>query len=188
MNIIKQMAIIIGISLALGILNNIINPNGIAWVGTYKSVDDVSGIVADANAEEAVPADTSSTADNSDSILPNFDTEDVKIYEISLERAYKLYETKQAIFVDARYPADYEQGRIPGSINLPNDMFEDYYPDVGMLIGIDDPLVIFCSGPGCDLSALLADNLRYLGHTKLMIFEAGYPAWKAAGYPVEGAE
>ncbi|OQY26792.1 MAG: hypothetical protein B6244_12455 [Candidatus Cloacimonetes bacterium 4572_55] len=117
--------------------------------------------------------------------LPNFDPDHIKIYNIDLDRAHRLFVSKKAIFIDARYPDDYITEHIPGSINLPNDMFDDFYPEVAHLFRIDDPLVIYCSGSGCDLSVLLADNLRYMGYEKLMLFEEGQPAWIAAGYPIK---
>ena len=104
---------------------------------------------------------------------------------ILLEKAYDFFISKEAKFVDARYKADYMAGHISGAISLPNDMFDQYYPELADVLGVNDRLIIYCSGPGCHLSAMLAETLRDLGHTKILLFEEGFFEWRRAGYPIE---
>ncbi len=193
----KKIIFQIGIILVLGlIVNNTINPHKIKWVGSFKSADDVDGVVAGGNdltdriigaveASSDTPVVDPTESGTDLPIIPTDDSGEVQIYEMSLEDVYKLYESGKVVFIDARYPADYDVECIEGAINLPVDMFDECYPDVADFFGIDDALIIYCSGPGCDLSAVLADVLRDMGYTKLMLFEAGLPAWKEAGYPTE---
>ncbi len=171
--IIKQVLLIIALTLLLGAANNSLNPNKIKWVGEFKDVD-ASAFVAD------------STSQASASGLPVFETGEVKIYERTLEQAILLFKNKEALFVDARYPDDYNKGHIPGAINLPSDMFDEYYPMVSDQIGIDQPVLIYCSGPGCDLGANLAATLKDMSYTRIMHFGGGFPAWQDGGHPVEG--
>ena len=110
---------------------------------------------------------------------------DSSIDTIPLEKAYHLFTSEKAKFVDARYNADYMAGHIAGSISLPNDMFDQYYPKVADVLGLNDTLIIYCSGPGCHFSSMLAEILLDLGHTKILLFEEGFFEWKKAGYPTE---
>lgn len=48
-------------------------------------------------------------------------------------------------------------------------------------------VVTYCSGPGCDTSLKLANRLAGLGFSNVIRFTGGIEAWKAAGFPVEGA-
>ncbi|MDY6855475.1 MAG: rhodanese-like domain-containing protein [Thermodesulfobacteriota bacterium] len=110
---------------------------------------------------------------------------DHSIDTIPLEKAYNLFISKKAEFVDARFKADYMAGHISGAINLPNDMFDQYYPKLADVLGVNDTLIIYCSGLGCHLSVMLAETLRDLGHTKILLFEEGFFEWHKAGYPIE---
>ncbi len=178
--ILWQSAVICILVLGLGVLNNTIGPNKIAWIGEYKNADEIAEIVIN-NAEAGT-----TNWNSDDTLLPDFDLNNVRIYKIDLERVHRIHQSKKAIFIDSRYPADYNQGYIPGAVNLPNDMFDEYYPEVADLFDINEPVVIYCSGPDCDLSLLLAGTLHEMGYTKIMLFEEGFPAWEEAGYPTEG--
>ena len=113
------------------------------------------------------------------------DMSEVKIHKLSLEKAHELYTSENVIFIDARYPADYKEGHIHGAINLPVNLFDQYYPRIETFIRKDEQLIIYCSGPECSLSAILADILNDFGYSKLMLFEEGFDAWQDACYPVE---
>lgn len=197
--IVFEIGVILVLALVIAGINNTINPHRIKWVAEYKTGSEVKGVVkADTNVTETIlNSATAGTLESESHPNPDGDLDiyefgaddndsgaGVQIYEIGLEESYQLFQSKKVIFVDARYPADYKREHIKNAINLPADMFDEYYPEVADFFQIDDPLLIYCSGPGCDLSALLADILRDLGYTNLMLFEEGLPAWKAAGYPV----
>jgi len=173
-----QIIAIIVASLAFGVLNNVANPNKIPWIGEIRDAQNVETKIVKAGPAQG----------GDENIFPRFDPNDVKIHEISFENAVRIYKSKQAVFLDARYPAEYKAGHILGSINLPADLFDEYYLAISEKFSPEDPVVIYCSGPDCEFSAILADILRDMGCKKLMLFEGGYSAWKEAGYPVEELE
>ena len=41
-------------------------------------------------------------------------------------------------------------------------------------------LIFYCGGPKCPLSLKSANKAKALGYTNIMLFQAGYPAWKKA--------
>lgn len=102
---------------------------------------------------------------------------------IELEQAYKLF-SENLLFVDARNKSDYDYSHIKNAINLPLYQFEEYY---NTLAGTDknQPFVVYCNGPDCDMSDILAKKLFDLGYGKIFIFVGGWEEWEKAKYPSE---
>ena len=46
------------------------------------------------------------------------------------------------------------------------------------------PIVVYCGGGACELSINLSRVLIEGGKRRVLIYEAGYPEWESAGYPV----
>lgn len=83
------------------------------------------------------------------------------------------------VIVDSR-PAKkrYDKGHVPGAINIPNTFFDK---KVDMLPADKETrLIFYCGGPKCPLSLKSATKAKALGHTDVVLFQAGYPAWKKA--------
>lgn len=84
------------------------------------------------------------------------------------------------MLIDARPAArKYNPGHIMGSINIPDDKFEqmkDQLPqDKSML------LIFYCEGPECVLSHNSARKAEALGYTNVKVYANGYPEWVAKG-------
>jgi rhodanese-related sulfurtransferase len=105
---------------------------------------------------------------------------------LSLAKAKQLYD-EGVLFIDARSRQEFDQGHIEGAVLL-------YYAHADAewetaLSGhedLDAPLVVYCSGEGCNSSEIVADLLRKVGYSKVYLFHGGWPAWLAAGYPRAG--
>ena len=87
---------------------------------------------------------------------------------------------KGVMLIDARPAArKFNPGHIMGSINIPDDKFEqmkDQLPqDKGML------LIYYCEGPECVLSHNSAKKAEALGYTNIKVYTNGYPEWVAKG-------
>ena len=103
---------------------------------------------------------------------------------IDIDLAYNLF-SSQSLFIDARDSGDYDNEHILNSINIPYEEFE-LFENVILDLNPKQPVIIYCSGGECDLSMHLGDVLfDEFEFEKVFIFEAGYPAWKESGYPVE---
>lgn len=101
---------------------------------------------------------------------------------VSIAEAFELFQ--QGIpFIDARLRKDYDEGRVMGAFH--NPPAEGLRPDVLRFLDPSRPVVIYCGGGDCKDSENLAILLQQMGFTRLHIMTDGFPAWKAAGHPVE---
>ncbi|MBP7736837.1 MAG: rhodanese-like domain-containing protein [Spirochaetes bacterium] len=110
-----------------------------------------------------------------------------KIVAISAAEA-KIKHDAGALFIDAREKDEYDRARIRGALNMPAlDAAEGKgKADYSIL---DKPVeaVIYCDGPACGASAMLAEVIRKRGYGRtIYILEQGIPEWKSKGYPVDG--
>lgn len=106
--------------------------------------------------------------------------------------------------IDARLSEWFEQGTIPGAINLSFTMFDNpednpfIVPVLTALGGVQDSdgtwdlseareLVLFCNGPWCGQSHQALDNLLKVGYPaeKLRYYRGGMQGWVSLGLTVE---
>lgn len=105
---------------------------------------------------------------------------------IKFEEAKSLFETKGALFLDARGAKLYKKGTILGSLNVPVKEF-------GKLQGFlpankDAKLVSFCNGFKCEKSDELAELLLKSGYKNTLVYKGGYPEWKEKKMPLMGLQ
>ena len=83
-------------------------------------------------------------------------------------------------------PAPYfEDGHLPGAVNLPHDSDEATIAVV--LPEPDRTVVVYCSNRSCANSGILGRRLDQLGYADVRVYEAGKQDWLEAGLPVESA-
>lgn len=97
----------------------------------------------------------------------------------------RLQSTGDVVFVDARNPPEFAQGRIATAINLSPDRFFGVLPPELDAISREFIVVVYCGGGECDASKLVAKRFNEQGYMKVYVLEAGYPAWVQAGLPIE---
>jgi len=105
--------------------------------------------------------------------------------EISIEEARKLFRENNAIFADARHPADYEAGHIQGAVLLtvadPDAWLSAFLPAT-------DPatrIITYCDGESCPLAEELAELLSLNGFENVGYLKNGLTRWRESGLPVE---
>lgn len=109
-----------------------------------------------------------------------------KTIEIDLNEAKEIFDTEQGVFIDARSPWDYERGHIPGSINYSMSETSQEFDDQIALWSAEEAIIVYCAGEGCKASILLARYFREKrGFFNARAFVGGWPAWVAAGYPID---
>jgi rhodanese-related sulfurtransferase len=152
---IKEIIILVGVSVILALVVNTLSPRGISLVGMWDTAD-----------------------------LAEDPAGQPKIIE-SVASAKSIFDKGDALYVDARSQNDYENGHIPGAVSLPMGQFEagiefflNRYPP-------EQPIVTYCSGRTCEDSHDLAQALSDVGFTNVRIFIDGFLGWEAQGYPIE---
>ena len=102
---------------------------------------------------------------------------------IGLDRALTLWEDEVA-FLDVRPAENFEAGRVPGAVNLhvKTALTEE---SIGAVVAKNEPVVVYCNGVKCGLSAEAIPMLVSWGYTTIYYMREGYPGWEQAGYPVE---
>jgi rhodanese-related sulfurtransferase len=126
------------------------------------------------------PAPPASEADSLPAV-PDLDTP----IQVQLATLKRFFDAGGAVIVDAREAAEYAAGHVAGALSLPYDDVAAQPARLDAVRRAEKPIIIYCSGPGCDLSRQLATTMLSEGIRKVLVFEAGFPAWQAAGYPVE---
>ncbi|KJS80242.1 MAG: hypothetical protein JM58_18970 [Peptococcaceae bacterium BICA1-8] len=83
------------------------------------------------------------------------------------------------VLVDSRPKSKYDEGHIPGAINIPFDEWDKYsnlLPE-----DKDKKLYFYCGGLACGLSPKSAHKAQEMGYNNVFNYQEGEPAWKEAG-------
>lgn len=158
---IKEIIIIIAVSVISAFTVNIFSPKGIAILGQWETS---KGVVT-AKAKD-------------DIVIHELEINDVKL-------AKKIYDQGKTIFVDARSGEDYEDGHIPGAVSIPIIKFDEMISSFISKYPSEHPIITYCSGRNCEDSHKLAQLLLNFGFADVRVFIDGLPGWKAQGYPIE---
>jgi rhodanese-related sulfurtransferase len=96
---------------------------------------------------------------------------------IELDRMLK--EEEDLVVVDVRAAEDYEEGHIPGAINLPKEKWETFEG-----LQKDKTNVLYCYSQVCHLAATAAVEFASKGYP-VMEMEGGFKAWKEHELEIE---
>jgi len=102
---------------------------------------------------------------------------------ISLEKAAKLYNQQNVVFIDARPEAAYQSGHIKGAFSLPWARAEEMCFKILQDIPMDRPIVTYCDGEACELSDFLASFLKDLGYKNAKSLHNGWQRWQEEDLP-----
>jgi len=95
----------------------------------------------------------------------------------------KTLHDRDALFVDVRNKGSFDQGHIPGAVNIEINKFNDNtLAKVGKK---DQEIVFYCFGTYCNASNKASSLARAWGYQKVYYFMKGFPGWWNAGYPIE---
>jgi len=103
---------------------------------------------------------------------------------ISLARAKELFESNNALFIDARHEFDYHEGHIRGAVNVALKKFDTHRARL-IKISKDKLLIVYCDGAECNSSIELAVKLMESGFTNVKVFFGGWQEWISAKLPIE---
>lgn len=102
-----------------------------------------------------------------------------------LELQAKLNAGETITVIEALPPHYYQQGHLPGAINIPHDQIREraasLLPDQGQAI------VVYCANTPCQNSSIAANTLSALGYRNVREYVEGKQDWVEAGLPLESA-
>jgi len=190
MKILKQVLIIIIVSIVLGLTVNAINPKGIQMI-----LDKNIYALDTANQKKTLdgyinnPYDTNSNKVHNNALSGKMNKEGyIDPESITGELAKNLYDLN-ALFVDARTKAEYDSLHIKGAINISYEEFVikpfSEKRDIMKKYNKDGLIVVYCKGDKCEVSIDLAYDFARLGFTSVSIYRGGMKEWKEKGHPVE---
>lgn len=164
--LIGQSLFLLILAAVFGLGRNVVGPDSIPWVGDWAVKDSILAEIA--RNPEALP--------------PSAQEDDPPM--LTLSQAMERHAESDVIFLDAREPHEYEAGHIRGSVLLPFEWFDDYWPMVQERLQPGTRIVTYCSGAECESSLYLARHLRNLGFTNVEIFFGGWSVWERSGQPI----
>ena len=157
----KECLIIVLVSCLFSFLFNSFSPNGIALVGQW---DTSKGVISAETRNSPV-------------------VHDLEIGDIDTVKA--IYDSGDALFVDARDGQVFAEGHIKGAVSLPIGLYEEKLEAFIMKYPTSTRIIAYCSGRTCQDSHELAQILLQFDYENVNVFIDGFPAWQKNGYPVE---
>jgi len=103
---------------------------------------------------------------------------------LGLMQVKELFDTGEAVIIDARDRETFRKGHIRGAVSLPVGEADGLIPPLAGQTPREKLLVIYCGGYDCHDSRLLGEKLLAAGFGQVFVYEGGFPEWQDAGYPV----
>jgi len=104
--------------------------------------------------------------------------------QIQISKVKAFFDARAGTIIDAREPAEYAEGHIPGAVNLPYDQVVTDPERLEKFDAGGKPIIVYCGGGTCELSMNLGFALVNAGQKKVLVYTGGWPEWSATGYPV----
>ena len=101
---------------------------------------------------------------------------------VTLAEFKKLHAAKQILAVDVRDPHAYENGHIPGALNV---SFVDVEIMANRLLKEPRPIVAYCACKDEMTAARVAIQLMRVGVKQIRVLAGGWDGWTAGGGKVE---
>ncbi len=103
--------------------------------------------------------------------------------DIGLLEARQRVADPKYVFLDARPPAYYQAGHLPGAISLPVREFPKLYPTLEPGLR-GKTLVVYCGGPRCPKADMVRGYLETKGHRGVLLMRSGIKGWAQEGLTV----
>ena len=101
---------------------------------------------------------------------------------VSLAEFKKLHAARQMLPIDVRDPHAYENGHIPGALNV---SFVDVEIMANRLLKEPKPIVAYCACKDEMTAARVAIQLTRVGVKNIRVLTGGWDGWTAGGGKVE---
>jgi rhodanese-related sulfurtransferase/DNA-binding transcriptional ArsR family regulator len=101
---------------------------------------------------------------------------------VSREELGKRQREGRVVVIDVRPRQEHRAGHIPGALSIPVDELDEHLAALPRR----KQVVAYCRGPYCVMAYEAVAKLRASGRRARRLAD-GFPEWRAAGLPVEGA-
>jgi rhodanese-related sulfurtransferase len=89
---------------------------------------------------------------------------------VSESAVEKLLSASDAVFVDARFSRDFQEGHLDGAINVPVDANDTEPQRITGTIPKDSKIVGYCQSKGCGFAEQVALQLRDAGFLNVALY------------------
>jgi len=103
---------------------------------------------------------------------------------LALPQARAIHQAGSMLFLDAREPAAFLAGHVPGSLNIPSDTVDESAAAHQGRLDDAGGYVVYCDSPEGEVARTTAQALLQRGLGNLYLFPGGWSQWTAAGLPV----
>jgi len=104
--------------------------------------------------------------------------------EIDADFVQQLGSAPGTLLLDARAPAAYRAGHIPGALSLPLGEFAAVFPALAPRLRRGKMLFVYCSGPSCNDARDLAGRLWDQDLKNILVYRGGMEDWTGRGHAV----
>jgi len=105
---------------------------------------------------------------------------------LRLSAAEALWHDRGTLFVDVRSAQDYDFGHIAGAVSLPEEEFEQRFPELKPRLERAGTIVVYCKSVDCGKSLWGALRLRDAGLLQTKIYPYGWNEWYNNDLPIAG--
>ncbi|MBD3207661.1 rhodanese-like domain-containing protein [Candidatus Bathyarchaeota archaeon] len=106
-----------------------------------------------------------------------------RIKFITIETLLEMMENKDEFkLIEALSEGAYNQGHIPGAINIPPSRIE---LEAEQSLNKNDKIVVYCASYICESSTKATEKLLEMGYENTVDFKAGKLGWRRAGFNLE---
>ena len=159
--VIKQVLLLLFLAVTTALVTNHFSPVGIELIGQWDQGKSVIRAYTIEGSPDRHP-----------------DIDDVGMAKL-------IYDSGNAVFVDARSKDSYRKGHIKGAVSLPVDGFDNMVDSFSDLYPSDKHIITYCSGRSCEDSHRLAQMLFEFGYESVSIMIDGFLVWEESGFPIE---
>ena len=96
---------------------------------------------------------------------------------VSIPTAAQRIAAGSAVFVDARYAADYGAGHLPGAINVPVTASRESVRLYMQSVRQNVPVIVYCQSKSCPFAKAVATSLLQEGFTSVQLLDGGWEEW-----------
>jgi rhodanese-related sulfurtransferase len=102
---------------------------------------------------------------------------------VTREQVEAKLSSGNVVVVEALPPANFDEGHLPGALNLPHDQVDELAPQ--LIPDKNAEVIVYCANGPCANSGIAARRLEQLGYQHVRDYALGKADWIEAGHALE---